>query len=52
MSRQVSGTVLRFKEWLAMKSRRQALIRRIKRTVRFYLTDDDNLVVTASRSDD
>jgi hypothetical protein len=51
MIKKREGAVLRFKEWLAMEERRQALIRRIKRTMRFYRSDDGNLVVTASRSD-
>jgi hypothetical protein len=41
-----------FKEWLAMQRRRQALIRCIKRTMRFYRLDDDSVAVRVSRSDD
>ena len=52
MSEQRTGTVMRFKAWLGVQRRRQALIQRIKRTMRFYRTDDDNLVVTVARSDD
>jgi hypothetical protein len=52
MIRQASGKVLRFKEWLAMESRRQALIRRIKRTLRFYRIDDDNYAIRVGRADD
>lgn len=52
MIRKTQGTVMRFKEWLAMQSRRQALIRRIKHTLRFYRIDDDNYAVRVARSDD
>ena len=52
MIRKKSGTVMRFNEWLAMQSRRQALIRRIKRTLRFYRIDDDNYAVRVARADE
>ena len=52
MIKSKDGTVLRFKEWLAMEKRRQALIRRIKRTLCFYRIDDDNYAIRVARSDE
>jgi hypothetical protein len=52
MNQKRQGTVMRFKEWLAMQKRRQALIRRIKRTLCFYRIDDDNYAIRIARSDE
>lgn len=51
MSKQKQGTVMRFREWLAARGRRNALIRCIKRGVRFYRADDDNYAGRVAGSD-
>jgi hypothetical protein len=52
MNQKRQGTVMRFKEWLAMQKRRQALIRRIKATSRFYWAGDDNDANSVARADE